>query len=85
MSAVISIAGRVEQLETDLSAVNPEDGHSGLGVRRRELDFSVDSSRTQKTRVEDVYKKGENMSIHVATTGLDSEYCVPIRLVAMMT
>jgi hypothetical protein len=43
-------------LETDLSAVNPEDGHSGLGVRRRELDLSVDSPRTQKTRVEDVYE-----------------------------
>jgi hypothetical protein len=66
--------------------VNPEDGDSGLGVRRRELDLSVDSPRTQKTRVEDVYKsQKKTMSIHVAPTGPDSEYCVPIRLVAMMT
>lgn len=52
-----------QRVETHLSAVNPEDGHSGLRVRRRELDLSVDSPRTQKTGVEDVYKKGKNMSI----------------------
>jgi hypothetical protein len=43
-----------KEMNTDLAAVDPENGHSGFRAGRRELDLSVDTSRTQETRVEDV-------------------------------